>query len=203
MGAERSPGRVTIDEWRTLLRESHDVKYEYIDGYVHAMAGGTQAHARIAGNVLGVLDAILGDGPCIAYPLDMATRLSESRYAFPDVVVTCEEYESVALREETEIASPTVVFEVLSESTELYDRTVKSAYYRACPSLREYVLIGTDFQAVEVYRRAADGWGMFHVYRHEDEVELTSINVRFPVAALYRRTNVPATPPDGPQNHLH
>ena len=128
--------RMTVDEWRRLERSSRTAKHEYIDGYAYAMAGGTQAHVRIAFNAASVVDAALSGGPCVAYPLDLATRLSESRYTYPDVVVTCEGT-GVASREQTEIGAPRVVFEVLSESTEQYDRTRKFAYYRQCASLQE------------------------------------------------------------------
>ena len=80
----------------------------------------------------------------------------------------------------------------LSDLTEAYDRGRKSAYYRACPAVEEYVLIATEYQAVEVYRRTTEGWSSFQAYGPGDIVELTSIGVRFPVAALYRRTSVAA-----------
>jgi Uma2 family endonuclease len=197
MVAEKLPERITVDEWRALERASHDVKHEYVDGYVYAMAGGTRAHGRIALNVVSVLDRLLGDGPCIAYALDLATRISASRYFYPDVVVTCAEGDQPTV-EETEVFEPRVVIEVLSASTERYDRARKFAYYRECPSILEYVLVNTDYQAVEVYRRTEGGWGTFHVYRPGDDVELASVDARFPVASLYRRTDVPETPPDVP-----
>ncbi len=186
--------RMTVEEWRALERESHDVRHEYIDGYVYAMAGGTQAHSRIAFNATSVLDALLSDGPCMAYIFETAARLSADRYTYPDVVVTCGEGAAVAKREETEVDAPRVVIEVLSDSTERYDRGRKFSYYRQCESLQEYVLVTTEYQSVEVNRRLDDGWGLFRAYGPGDEVELVSIGVRFPVAALYRRTDVPESP---------
>jgi len=198
MVAEQSPRPMTVDEWRALERSSHDVKHEYIDGYVYAMAGGTLAHARIASNIVGALDAALGDGPCIAYAMDAAARLSASRYTYPDVVVACEEGAGVARREETEVAAPRLVVEVLSDSTEQYDRSLRFAYYRDCPSLEEYVLVGTAYQTVEVYRRTGGVWNVFHVYGPGDQIELAGIKARFPVSACYRRADVPETPPARP-----
>jgi Uma2 family endonuclease len=75
-------------------------------------------------------------------------------------------------------------------------RRRKFAYYRECETLQEYVLVSTEYQSVEVYRRLSDAWGLFHVYGPDDEVELTSVGERFPVAALYRRTGVPRLPPE-------
>jgi len=187
---------MTVEEWRILERESHDVRHEYIDGYVYAMAGGTLANTRIAFNATSVLDALLGDGPCIAYMADAATRLSADRYTYPDVVVTCGEDRAVARRDITEVDSPRVVVEVLSESTERYDHGRKFSYHRECESLQEYVLVATEYQAVEVHRRLPEGWDLYRTYGPGDEVALASIGVRFPVAALYRRTDVPALPPE-------
>ncbi len=182
--------RMSIEEWRVLERESRDVKHEYIDGYAYAMAGGTETHARIAINAVAALDAALSDVPCMVYASDMPVRLSESRYTYPDVTVSCEGAGTTS-REKTELAAPKVVFEVLSQSTEHYDRTHKTAYYRSCESLQEYVLVNTEVQLVEVYRRTNEGWGVFRMYGPRDEVELTSVDVRLPVSTLYRRTDVP------------
>jgi len=194
MIANQLPSRMTVEEWRALERTS-DVKHEYIDGSVYAMAGGSKAHSRIAMNISNVLDAVFGDGPCIAYNSDAATQVSPTRFIYADVVVSCAECDQ-ATRDETEVLEPRVVIEVLSDSTERKDRGRKSDDYRRCPSLLEYVLVGTQYQRVEVYRRTVDGWGLFCFYGPDDAVELTSIGVRFSVAALYRRTDVPRTPPE-------
>jgi Uma2 family endonuclease len=73
---------------------------------------------------------------------------------------------------------------------------VKFGYYRACPTIQEYVLIATKYQAVEVYRRTEQGWTAYRAYGPDDDLELESIGIRFPVATLYKRTDVPAMPPD-------
>ena len=148
MVANRQGERMTVKEWRALERTS-EVKHEYIDGYVYAMAGGSTAHSLIAANAIGTLNAAFGDGPCIAYTSDAATRVSESRYTYADLVVSCSECDQ-ASRDRTEVVEPCVVFEVLSESTEHTDRGRKADDYRACPSLQEYVLVGTEYQRVEV-----------------------------------------------------
>jgi len=194
MVANRQEIPMTVDEWRAMERAS-EVRHEYIDGYIYAMAGGSGAHSRIAANILGVLDAAFGDGPCVAYTSDTATRVSESRYTYADVVVSCSERDQPT-RAMTEVSEPRVVFEVLSDSTESKDRGRKSDDYRACPSLQEYVLAGTRYQRVEVYRRTAEGWGLFRFYGPQDEVALTSIDAHFTVRALYRRTDVPEVAPE-------
>ncbi len=194
MVAARQDARMTVDEWRDLERTG-ETKHEYRDGYIYAMAGGSQAHSAITVNALAALHAAVGDGPCLVYNSDLATRVSASRYSYADVVVTCAE-DGVARRGQSEIDAPRVVLEVLSDSTERNDRGRKWDDYRQCPSLEEYVLVGTEYQRVEVYRRTEQGWGLFEFYGPRDDVALTSIGVRFPTAALYRHTDVPETAPE-------
>ncbi len=191
-GAERQ--RISVAQWRDLERTG-DVRHDYIDGYIYAMAGGSRAHSAIAVNALAMLHAALGAGPCQVYTSDVATRVSASRYTYADVVVTCAA-DDQATRADSEVVEPRVVIEVLSESTERQDRGRKWDDYRQCASLQEYVLVGTEYQRVEVYRRTEQGWGLYHIYGPRDEVELTSISVRLPVALLYQRTDVPVAPPE-------
>ncbi len=190
---------MSVEEWRELERTSYDVKHEYIDGYVYAMAGGSLAHARIGLNVCGALEAALGDGPCVVYNSDASARLSSKRYTLPDVTVTCDDRDQPTT-EHMEVRYPRVIVEVLSDSTEAYDRGDKFGYYRARSTVQEYVLVATKRQAVEVYRRTPDAW-TFHTYGPGDTIELPSIGARIPLAALYRRTNVPEAP-DEPEGEV-
>jgi Uma2 family endonuclease len=183
------PKFMSVDQWRELERCSHDIKHEYINGQVYAMAGGSRAHGRIGSNVVRTLEDALGDGPCNVYNSDVAARLSPMCFTYPDATVTCDECDQ-ATPDETEIQSPRVIVEVLSDSTEAYNRGAKFALYRACPTVQEYVLVATKYQAVEVFHRTLRVWE-YQAYGPADEVDLTSIGVRFPVSALYRRTTVP------------
>ena len=193
---EHARQTMTVDEWRELERASHDIKYEYIDGHVYAMSGGSLDHSGIAGNMVSALNSAFGDGPCIAYNSDAAARLSPQRYTLPDVTVTCDERDRGRI---TEVQSPRLIVEVLSDSTEAYDRGQKSGFYRACPSIQEYVLIATKYQAVEVYQRTAQGW-ILREYGLGDTVELMSIGINIPVGVVYRRTEVPL--PGNPQGKV-
>ena len=185
---------ITVEEWRALERAS-DVRHEYVDGRVYEMARDSLAHSRIGTNIAILLNDAFGDGPYIAYGSDMATHVSAYRYSYADVVVSCSQCDQ-ATRDGTEVDEPRVVVEVLSDDTEKTDRGRKADDYRKCPSLQEYVLVGTLYQRVEVYQRTADGWALFHFYGPGEEAELTSIGVRFAVAAVYRRTDVPETAPE-------
>jgi len=192
MVAQREPQHMTVDEWRALERTSHDIKHEYIDGQVYNMSGGSLAHGRIASNAVRTLeDALARTGKaCDVYNSDVATRLSPRRYTYPDASVTCDERDRPA-PDKTDVQAPCVIVEVPSDSTESYDRGRKFGLYRACPTVQEYILVATRYQAVEVYRRTPQGWAIYQSYGPGDEIELTSLDVRFPFAALYKNAGVP------------
>lgn len=192
MAAQRESQRISVEEWRELERTSHDVKHEYIDGQIYAMSGGSLAHGRIAGNAIRVIeDALSVAGKrYFVYNSDVAARISSRRYTYPDASVTCDERDE-ASPDKTEIQSPQVIVEVLSDSTKAYDRGRKFGFYRACPSVQEYILVATKDQAVEVYRRTPRGWTNYYPYGPGDEMELTSLSIHFPVNALYRDAGVP------------
>lgn len=189
MVAQPLPGCLSVEEWRALERTSHDVKHEYIDDSVYAMAGGTLDHSRIGANAVTALTAALAGGPCRVYTSDAAARVSPTRYTYPDATVTCDERERGRI---TEIQSPRVIVGVLSpDSTEGYDRGKKFAYYRACPTVEEYVLVSTSHHSVEVFRQMPEGWTVYHAYGPGDRVELASIGVHVAVGDLYMLTEVP------------
>ncbi|GAC1397665.1 MAG: Uma2 family endonuclease [Ktedonobacteraceae bacterium] len=191
MVAQPAPHRISVEEWRELERISNDIKHEYIDGYVYAMSGGSLAHSSIGINAVRVFqDALRTAGKqCYTYNLDVAARLSSRRYTYPDATVTCNERDKPT-PDKTEIQSPRVIVEVLSDSTEAYDRGRKLGYYRACPTVEEYVLVASKYQSVEVYRRTQRGW-IYDFYGPEDEIELISLSISVSVAALYRDAGMP------------
>jgi len=162
MVAQREPQHMTVDEWRELERTSHDAKHEYIDGQAYAMSGGSLAHGRIGSNVVRALeDALATAGKlCDVYNSDVAARLSPRRYTYPDASVTCDARDRSA-PDKTDVQAPCVIVEVLSDSTEAYDRGRKFSLYRACSTVQEYVLVATKYQAVEVYRRTLQGWAIY------------------------------------------
>jgi len=184
---------ISPEEYLAIDRASPDVKYEYMDGHMYAMAGGSRNHARIAMNLGTIVDAHLGDGPCRAYSSDVRAKVSESKYLLPDLTVTCSPEDMPG--EEDMIYSPRLVVEVLSPSTEAHDRGKKFKAYQKCPSIEEYVLIRTEYQEVEIYNRHGDIW-TYRRFGPGQEVELLSINLSIPIAALYSRTDVPEPDPE-------
>ena len=189
----QSPRHMSVDDWRELERASHDIKHEYIDGRVYAMSGGSLAHSRIALNVCSALENALAAAgkPCFVYNSDAVARLSSRRYTYPDASVTCDERDQPT-PDKTEVQTPRLIIEVLSASTEAYDRGEKFGYYRSCPHVQEYVLIATKYQTIEVYRRTSPRW-TYDAYGPGDEIELASLDIRLPLATLYRNAGVPET----------
>lgn len=174
---------MSIEEYLDLDRRSSGTRYEYIDGYVRMLAGGTPDHAKIAANVIGVLYGVLEGSTCGVYTSDVRVCLSETRYVYPDIAVSCDARDQ---EQEEMIQYPCLIVEVLSPSTEAYDRGRKLAYYRQCPSIREYVLVDSQRQTVEVFRREKNTFWTYHAFGPGDEVELASLSVRFPLVKLYR-----------------
>ncbi|SMP59212.1 Endonuclease, Uma2 family (restriction endonuclease fold) [Desulfonatronum zhilinae] len=130
-------------------------KHEYYLGEVFAMGGASRRHVTVAGNVFAALDQILTDTPCRAYMADMMVEaVAGEVYYYPDVFVTCDPVDHQADRF---MRSPVLVVEVLSPSTEGYDRGEKFARYRLIPSLREYVLIDPERLAVDIFQRTDEG----------------------------------------------
>jgi Uma2 family endonuclease len=179
---------MSVEEYLKLDRTASDVRYEYIDGYVRAMSGGSAAHSLLAINMIRLLDEQLQSGPCRVFNSDMRVQVSESRYVYPDVTVTCDVADS---REDNDIVrSARLVVEVLSPTTELDDRSKKLAYYQGWPSMQEYVLVGSERQSVEIYRRQGEKW-THRRYGPEQTVVLESLDIQIPFAAIYARVRVP------------
>lgn len=181
---------MSVEEYLALDRNSLETRYEFIDGIVTMLAGGTVNHSRISINILLVLDLALRDKACMVYNSDMRVGISESRYVYPDISVSCDPRDQEHGDSDI-IQYPCVVIEVLSSSTEAYDRGRKFDYYRACPTLQEYVLVDTQQQAIDLYRRQTENLWTFHPLRPGDEVELKSLNIHFPLASAYENVTFP------------
>lgn len=186
---------MSIEEYFELDRNSKDVRYEYIDGHVRMLAGGTLNHSTISLNIASLLLGLLRRGPCRVYNADAKVRLSETRYVLPDISISCDERD----RGEADVVHfPRVIIEVLSPSTEGYDRGEKFAYYRKCSTIQEYVLINARYPSIEVFRRAKNTFWTFHAFEPGEDVELASIDVHFSVADVYE--NVVFPPDEGSES---
>ncbi len=168
-------------EWE----KTQELRYEYIDGEVFAMTGGTKPHNRIAINLGTELDNFLAEKSCEFYISDVKVQVSEAGpYHYPDVVVTCDERDKERI---DMIRHPCLIVEVLSPSTEAFDRGKKFTRYRQSNTLQEYVLIESDEIAVECFRKNDQGLWVLHTYGEGDTLNLESVGISIPVEKLYRR----------------
>ncbi|MFO7562460.1 MAG: Uma2 family endonuclease [Enhygromyxa sp.] len=173
--------------YEDYLREEHKElqKHEWIDGEVFAMAGGTLEHARLQAAIARLLGNALQGRPCVVLSSDARVRSRATNIAtYTDVTVVCGKLETDS--EDSDAATnPTVIVEVLSPSTEAYDRGTKADHYRQIPSLREYVLVSQDAARIEVFRRAEGGNWIFSVARAGDSLTLESISCSIAVDEVY------------------
>jgi Uma2 family endonuclease len=178
---------MTEEEYLAFERAS-DARHEFLDGRVYAMAGASVDHGRIIQNTSSSLFNQLGDGPCEAITNDLRVRVSATQLnTYPDIVVVCGEPELTDDRQDT-LLNPTVLIEVLSPSTEAYDRGAKWLHYQRIESLREYVLIAQDAPAIEHYVRQGDGsWRYEATIGLGSSVTLPSLGCALALAIVYRR----------------
>lgn len=178
---------LTIEEYIEMDRESLE-KLEFSDGEVFAMAGGSPIHSLLGSNASGsIRDAIKKSGkPCKTFNSDIKVAVSNKRFTYPDAAVICGKIENSELVSQA-ITNPTVIVEVLSPSTALYDREEKFQAYQKIKSFREYVLISQENILVEVFYKAV-GWD-FWKYRSyaslEGSVLLESIEVSISMEDIY------------------
>jgi Uma2 family endonuclease len=177
---------MSAKEYLDFDRASQDARYEFIDGTVTMLAGGTINHSRISINLAKTLDHALLDKPCLVYNSDMRVCISASRYVYPDISISCDPRDQEQGNIDI-IYHPCVIIEVLSLHTEAYDRSKKFSFYRSCLSVQEYVLVSSQEAAVDVYQRTTENLWTLHFFGPGDEVELKSINVVIPMTAIYER----------------
>lgn len=177
--------RLTSDEYLILERQA-DSKSEYWAGEVFAMAGASERHNLIVGNTLAGLHGQLRQRPCKVYANDMRVNVSAAGlYTYPDVIIVCGEAQFMDDVHDT-LLNPTVIVEVLSESTEGYDRGRKFEHYRKLESLREYVLIAQEPYHVEHYVRQPDNqWLLSETNNLHDSIHLPSVNCHLTLAEIY------------------
>ena len=180
---------VSPENYLTQEREA-EFKSEYLNGDVYAMAGASRNHNQITSNLVVSLGGQLATEPCGVYVSDMKVRtrtLETNKYSYPDVVVTCGE----ELFEDSQgdvLLNPQIIIEVLSNSTEAYDRGLKFFHYQLIPSLQEYLLVSQHYCRVEHYQRRVDKqWIYSEFHQMEDNVPLSTVDCSLKVIDIYRR----------------
>jgi Uma2 family endonuclease len=187
--------KLTAEQYLEIERKAQ-FKSEFYRGEMFAMSGASREHNLIANNIGGEARSRLRGSPCEVYSSDMRVRVDRTGlYVYPDVVVACGEPRFVDEHVDT-LVNPRVLFEILSDSTEKYDRSTKMSHYMRIDSLQEYVLVSQTTPRVEVYRRSTDGqW----IYREARDliasVALESVGITLPLSEIYLRVEFPE--PDG------
>lgn len=193
MVTAKSSAYLSPDQY-LVLEETSPVKHEYIDGEIYAMAGATDAHVTLTGNLFAELlahlrgDRFRGSG-CRVYFSDMKAQIEAvNRYYYPDLMVTCDRQDQ---DEPTFKRRPILIVEVLSDSTTGFDRGDKFADYQTLDTLQEYVLINTHRQRVECFRRNEKGLWVLQSYAPpETQFELKSVDFTGELTALYENVKI-------------
>lgn len=165
-------------EWENAQPERH----EFYRGEVFAMVGVKRIHGLIAGNVFASLKQQLKGSPCQVFTEALKVQVDADSLFYPDVFVTCD---AADLSTDYIFRAPSVVVEVLSDSTQAYDRGLKFTLYRRLAALREYVLIDPDLRLIEVYRRGDNGLFTLYDYTAEARFPLTAIGCELVTAEVF------------------
>jgi Uma2 family endonuclease len=183
---------LTPEQYLEIERHA-DFKSEYFNGEMFAMAGAREAHNIVVGNLLAALHGQLRARPCRVYPSDMRVHVkSTGLYTYPDVTAVCGERRFVDGQTDT-LLNPALIVEVLSPSTEAYDRGRKFEQYQSIESLREYLIVASDRMHADLYSRQPDGrWLLTSAHRLEDVLNLESIDVRIALSDLYEKVDLTA-----------
>jgi Uma2 family endonuclease len=169
-----------------MLEEAANVRHEFLDGEIYAMAGGTPQHAAISMNIGAALNVQLRGKPCRVHSSDLRIRVpATGLVAYPDVSVVCGHVERDPEDGNT-IVNPVLLVEVLSPSTEEYDRYEKLSHYKQIASLQEVLLVAHSQKEVEHWRRGADGQWVSSLRRSKDLIALSSVGCTLDVEDIYR-----------------
>jgi Uma2 family endonuclease len=180
-----SQRKYTVEEY--LEREERsETKHEFYQGEIIAMTGASFRHVQIARHLTVDLSSKLRGNPCQPLGSDMRLLIrSVGLYTYPDLTIVCGEPQFDARNANT-LTNPTLLIEILSPSTERYDRTTKFGFYRQIPTLREYVLVSQHEARIEIFRRDQEDWKFADAVGIEATIPLTSVNCVLPLVEVYQ-----------------
>lgn len=173
--------------WENAQPERH----EFHRGEVFLMVGGRRSHGRVVANLVRRLGNVLEGSPCQVFSESMKLQIADDTVLYPDLFVTCDPRD---LATEMIFRAPTLVIEVLSPSTQAYDRSQKFALYRQLDSLREYVLVDPETRRIEAFRRHAEGFWVLHDMSQDEVLAMPCIDAMVPLAEVFAGIDPPAAP---------
>ncbi len=194
--ATHSKTFLTPEQYLEIERKA-EFKSEYYQGEMFAMGGARWTHNRLVANLIATLHQQLRSRACQTLPSDMRVRVcSTGLYTYPDVIVVCGEPQFLDETRDT-LLNPSLIVEVLSPSTEAYDRGLKFEHYRSVESVNEYLLVSSERVSAELYTRQTGGhWLLTVAGRMEDSLDLQSVGAHLALADLYEKVDL--TPPPAP-----
>lgn len=189
--------RYTYEEYLAIERET-DVRHEWHDGYVYAMAGGTLAHGALSAAIVRELGNLALKCGCVVFSSDAKVRIEAAKLStYPDASVVCGPIETARI-DANAMTNPTIVVEVLSNSTEKYDRGDKWESYRRLPSLKHFVMVSQYRPHIEVYTREGNHWVLADAYAGESAT-IDALGGAISVDAVYAGITLTETPPVMPE----
>ena len=181
---------MTESEYLEMERNS-DSKHEFYQGEIFAMAGAKRVHNQIVFNISGLLFNHFREKNCNAYGSDMRVQVSTNGlYTYPDIVVVCGEEKYLDKTEDT-FLNPSLIIEVLSDSTENYDRGKKFALYRGLESLKEYMLVSSEYRKVEIFRKNGAGQWVLSDVNEDEPAVLESVGCSLLLNDIYNKVEFP------------
>lgn len=187
IAAKDNAPHLTPEEYFTWEEQQLE-KHELIDGQVYAMTGGSVNHSRIAIRFATMVDTHLDASSCIIGNSDLRVNiLGTNNYTYPDISVTCDDRDKTTTQY---ITYPCLIIEVLSKTTEAYDRGGKFRMYQNNPVLKDYLLVSSTAMEIDLYHKNDAGQWMIINYGEGDTIELKSISLSFPIQQIYRGLNL-------------
>lgn len=180
--------KMTPEAYLAFERTQFDARHEFLDGQIMAMAGTSRQHNRIVANLVASLVTQIRGRPCDVYPSDMRVKiLATGLYTYPDVIALCHDPQFEDEEVDT-LLNPSVIIEVLSPSTEAYDRGIKFTHYRSIEALQLFILVAQDKPQIEIFRRQESGdWLLSVVEGLEARVSLDVVGCELTLADVYER----------------
>ncbi len=179
----RSPLNLLTTEEYLKFEQDGDIRHEFVAGQIYAMAGASEAHNLIAGNIFALLRPHLRGGSCRSFVADMKIKIETQQadiFYYPDLLVTCEPSDNQKYFK----TRPNLIVEILSDSTETTDKREKRLNYQTIASLQEYVLVSQAEIKVEVYRRDNNNWTI-ETLGKDDSLNLDSVGLTLTMADIY------------------